>query len=95
MKGTRHTDQSIPGFLTETTLNKACFMFILTCLWPSFKGRKGGIFIYMTQERHEYIKATIQDALWKAFKQTGEPIFQEVYNSWFENFHSIDITNIE
>lgn len=49
----------------------------------------------MTQERHEYIKTIIQDALWKAFKQTGDPIFQEVYNSWFENFHSINITNIE
>ena len=49
----------------------------------------------MTQERHEYLKASIQDALWKAFIQTGEPIFKEVYNSWFENFYAINITNLE
>jgi hypothetical protein len=49
----------------------------------------------MTPDRHEYIKATIQDALWKAYKQTGEAIFQEVYEKWYERFNEINITNIE
>ena len=60
-----------------------------------FQGYEGRLFLFMTQERHEYLKATIQDALWKAFIQTGEPIFKEVYNNWFENFHAINIVNLE
>jgi hypothetical protein len=60
-----------------------------------FQGYEGRLFLFMTPERHEYLKATIQYALWKAFKQTGESIYQELYNKWYENFDSVDITNIE
>jgi hypothetical protein len=49
----------------------------------------------MPQERHEYLKAIIQEALWNTFKQTNEPIYQEVYVKWYERFSKIDITNLE
>ncbi|NLB81962.1 MAG: hypothetical protein GX800_10240 [Clostridiaceae bacterium] len=49
----------------------------------------------MTQERHEYLKAIIQESLWKAFRQTGESIYREMYNKWYEKFDGINIANIE
>jgi len=93
-KGTRSRLDNLPGFLCQRqTLLRACFMFIIHDAQPSFKERKG--VLLLTQERHEYLKAIIQESLWKAFRQTGESIYQEMYNKWYEKFDGINIANIE
>lgn len=63
----------------------------------------GNDFKYMTkaekspidQERHEYLKQLIQDALWKTYVSTKEEAYSDLYHKWFNKFYEVDIRIIE
>ena len=49
----------------------------------------------MSQERHEYLKSLIQQALWNEYARTGNTDYKQLYEKWYEKYGEIDIRNIE
>lgn len=40
-------------------------------------------------------KTLIQQSLWQMYKVTGEEIYKELYEAWYNNYESINITGLE
>ena len=49
----------------------------------------------MPNDRHEYIKSLIQQALWNEYARTENKEYKTLYEKWYEKYEEINISNIE
>lgn len=49
----------------------------------------------MPDDRHEYLKSLIQQALWNEYTRTKNKDYKELYEKWYDRYNHIDITVLE